>query len=69
MVTEDGKKSIIILSCLTILTTIFVILRTVLRRRKDVLGVDDWLLAFALFMLYIQDIGAFLRMFHSLAQS
>jgi hypothetical protein len=62
MVTRDGKKSIIILCILTILATTLFVLRGILRKRHGVLGADDWLLAFALFMLYVQDAGAFLRM-------
>jgi uncharacterized membrane protein required for colicin V production len=69
MVTRDGRKSIIILCVLTVLTTTFVILRGILRKRNRLLGIDDWLLAFALFMLYVQDVGAFLRMFIPSTQS
>lgn len=62
MLSHDGKKSIIILSILTVITTVFCILRWIPRRQKNLLGADDWLLAFALLMLYVQDAGAFLRM-------
>ena len=61
MLAEDGKKSIIILTVLTPTTTVFLILRLVLRRRRKVLGADDGLLCFALFMLYLQYVGAVIR--------
>ena len=61
MLTEDGKKSIIILTVLTPTTTLFLGLRLAMRRRREVIGVDDGLLCFALFMLYLQYVGALLR--------
>ena len=61
MLAEDGKKSIIVLTVLTPTTTIFLVLRLVLRNRRKVLGIDDGLLCFALCMVYLQYIGAILR--------
>ena len=62
MLAEDGKKSIITLSILTPTTTIFLGLRLLMRKRRKVIGVDDGLLYFALFILYLQYVGALLRM-------
>ena len=58
MLSDDGKKSIVILTFLTSLSTVFLALRLV--RKQKLLGLDDWLLCFAVFMLYLQDAGAFL---------
>lgn len=58
MLASDGKKSIIIICVLTSLSTVFLGLR--LSKKRKLLGPDDWLLCFALFLLYLQDIGAFL---------
>lgn len=38
MLAEDGKKSIIILTVLTPTTTTFLVLRLILRKRRNVLG-------------------------------
>lgn len=54
MLTFEGKKAIIVLSILTPLSTIFVGLR--LARKQKVLGADDWLLCFALLLLYLQTV-------------
>ena len=62
MLAEDGKKSIIILTVLTPTTTIFLVLRLILRNRRKVLGLDDGLLSFALVMLYLQYVNAVLSM-------
>lgn len=59
MLASDGKKSIIILSILTPLSTVLLGLR--LAKKRNLLGPDDWLLCFALLLLYLQAIGAFLR--------
>lgn len=58
MLTDDGKKSIIILSVITSLSTVFLGLR--LSKKRKLLGPDDWLLCSALFLLYLQVIGGFL---------
>ena len=58
MLTSDGKRSIITLSVLTPLSTIFLGLR--LERKRKLIGIDDWLLIFALVLLYLQAVGAFL---------
>ncbi len=52
MLTFEAKKSIIVLSFLTPLSTVFVGLR--LARKQKHLGVDDWVLCFALVLLYLQ---------------
>ncbi|KAH8672145.1 hypothetical protein BGZ60DRAFT_527571 [Tricladium varicosporioides] len=57
---DTGKKSIIILSILTALSTLFVFLRLWKRKGVHNIGVDDGLLIFALVMIYAQDAGAFL---------
>ena len=59
MLTSDGKKSIIVLSILTPLSTIFLGLR--LAKKGQLIGIDDWFLCFALVLLYLQAAGAFLR--------
>ena len=61
MLSLDAKKSITVLTVLTLLATTFVCLRLSLRWRKQALALDDYLIAFALGMLYLQDAGAFLR--------
>lgn len=58
---DTGKKSVIILSVLTALSTLFVFLRLWKRKGVHNIGVDDGLLIFALVMIYAQDAGAFLR--------
>ena len=63
MLSEDGRKSIVILTCLTFLATVFLILRLSIRKSKYISTPEDGLLCFALFMLYLQDAGAFLCMF------
>ncbi|KAE8149087.1 hypothetical protein BDV25DRAFT_141139 [Aspergillus avenaceus] len=60
MLPGDAIKSVIILPILTVLATFFLGWRLVQRRKKHTLAIDDWLLTFALFMLYIEDVGAFL---------
>ncbi|OJJ70074.1 hypothetical protein ASPBRDRAFT_197779 [Aspergillus brasiliensis CBS 101740] len=60
MLAADGLKAVIILPILTVLATFFLSWRLIQRRKKHALAIDDWLLAFALFMLYIEDAGAFL---------
>ena len=62
MLADDGKKSIIVLTVLTPTTTTFLVLRLILRKRRNVLGLDDGLLSFALFMLYLQYVSAVLSM-------
>lgn len=62
MLAEDGKKTIIILTVLTPTTTVFLALRLVMRKRRNVLGVDDGLLCFALFIIYLQYVVSVLRM-------
>lgn len=57
----DGRNQIIITVVLSVLATILVVLRISMRRAKAAIGADDWLLLFAVFMLYLQDIGAVLR--------
>lgn len=69
MLSPDGKKSTIILSVLTVFATTFFILRVIFTKQTRSLGTDDWLLAFALLMLYVQDAGALLRMFFLPKQS
>ena len=58
---DDGKKSIIVLTVLTPIVTIFVALRLFVRKKRKVLGADDALLSFALFMVYLQYTGSILR--------
>lgn len=58
MLAYDGKKSIIILSILTPLSTVFLALR--LSKKRKLIGPDDWLLCSAVFLLYLQAVGAFL---------
>jgi len=50
-----GKAMIISLSLITLLATAICACRIILRKRKGFLGLDDWLLIFALVMLYAQD--------------
>ncbi len=54
MLTFEAKKSILVLSFLTPLSTVFVGLR--LARKQKHLGVDDWVLCFALVLLYLQTV-------------
>lgn len=58
MLTGDAKKSIIIITVLTVLSTVFLGLR--LRRKRSTLGIDDWLLCFALLFIYLQDAGGYI---------
>lgn len=58
MLTSEGKKQIILLSIFPALATVFLILR--LARKRNPIGPDDWLLCFALLLLYQQAIGCFL---------
>lgn len=58
MLTSDGKKSIIILSILTPLSTIFLGLR--LAKKAKLLGLDDCLLCFAVLLLWLQNVGNYL---------
>jgi len=58
MLTSDGKKSIIIISILTPLSTIFLGLR--LAKKLKLLGLDDWLLCFAVLLLWLQNVGNYL---------
>ena len=60
MLTSDGKKSIIVLSILTPLSTFFLGLR--LRKKRNLIGTDDGLLCFALVLMYLQAAGLFLGM-------
>ncbi|CAG8949921.1 hypothetical protein HYFRA_00004251 [Hymenoscyphus fraxineus] len=60
MLADTAKDSIIILSILTAFSTLFVALRLTKRKLAKNLGVDDWFLIFALLMIYVQDVGAFL---------
>jgi len=60
MVSATGRESIIILSILTSLSTFFVGLRLAKRRGTHSIGFDDGLLVFAIFMIFLQDAGAFL---------
>ena len=57
MISSDGKKSIITLTVLTVISTVFLALR--LWRKRKSLGADDWLLCFALLLIYIQDAGGY----------
>lgn len=59
MLTPDGTRSITAVWVLTPLSTIFIVLR--LARKRQLIGVDDWLLCFALLLLYLQAIGVTLR--------
>ncbi|KAL8732132.1 MAG: hypothetical protein Q9181_004047 [Wetmoreana brouardii] len=58
MVTADGKKSIIITTLLTPLSTVFLSLR--LMRKRQMLGIDDWLLCFAVLMTWLLAVGSIL---------
>ena len=59
MLASDGKKSVIIVPILTVLSTVFLGLR--LAKKRSNLRLDDWLLCVAVFLLYLQAIAAFLR--------
>lgn len=48
--TPDGKRAIALIWVLTPLSTFFLGLR--LARKRQVIGVDDWLLGFAVLLLY-----------------
>ena len=61
MLSLDAKRTLIILILLTLLATIVVTLRIILRWQKHILALDDFLIAFALIMVYLQDAGALLR--------
>lgn len=50
MLSPDAKKQLTILSILAFLSTLFFILRIV--RKRKTLGLDDWLLCFAMVFLY-----------------
>lgn len=60
MVTEDGRRTIIVLSVLTPVTTVFLGLRLAIRQSRRVIGIDDGLLCFALVILYLRYVGAVL---------
>lgn len=66
VLSSDGEKSVIILPILTVLSTVFFGLRLWTRKVKHAIAIDDWLLCFALFMLYVEDAGAFLCTLFSL---
>ncbi|KAL8753029.1 MAG: hypothetical protein Q9184_005543 [Pyrenodesmia sp. 2 TL-2023] len=52
--TPDGKRAIAVIWLLTPLSTIFLGLR--LARKREFVGIDDWLLGFAVLLLYGQAI-------------
>ena len=58
MLAYDGTKTIIILSILTPLSTVFLGLR--LSRKRKPIGPDDWLLSSAVVLLYLQAIAGIL---------
>ena len=61
MLSNDSNKTIIVLSVFAFLATSLVALRIRVRYQKKSLGIDDALLALALFILYIHVTGALLR--------
>ena len=58
MLASDGKSFIIALSILTPLSTLFLGLR--LSKKRKLIGIDDWLLCFALVLMYLQTAGGVL---------
>ena len=56
MLTSDGKKSIAVVWVLTVLSTVFLALRLVKKRKH--IGIDDGLLCFAVVLLYLQAVGS-----------
>lgn len=58
--TNDARSFIIIVSILSAVSTLFGVSRLVIRRR-GLLGADDYVLAFALVMVWAQAAGAFIR--------
>ncbi|KAF2653980.1 hypothetical protein K491DRAFT_660881 [Lophiostoma macrostomum CBS 122681] len=52
---REGRDMIISLSIVTFLATVICTSRMILRKSKGFLGFDDWLLLFALVLLYAQD--------------
>lgn len=51
---EDGKDNITIISVLLPTSTLFVLLRLIMRRRRGTLGPDDGFLCFGLLLAYLQ---------------
>ncbi|KAK5999206.1 Satratoxin biosynthesis SC1 cluster 4-like protein [Cladobotryum mycophilum] len=58
-ITDDGIRSIAVVTVLSVLATLAVITR-VLLRRKGLLGIDDYLLCFAGLQLWIQAAAAYI---------
>lgn len=55
MLTSDAKRSIVVISILTPLSTLFLGLRPA--KKRKVLGLDDWLLCCAVLLLWLQYVG------------
>jgi hypothetical protein len=58
--TNDARSFIIIVSVLSVVSTAFALTRLIIRRR-GVLGIDDYVLAFAVVMVWAQAAGAYIR--------
>lgn len=50
MLSQDGKKQVILLPIMAVLSTTFFVLRLV--RKRKTIGLDDWLLCLAMVFLY-----------------
>ena len=55
---QDGIKSIIITTVLLVLTIVFLSLRLI--KKRNALGLEDWLLCGAMLFLVLGDIGGYL---------
>lgn len=60
--THDAQSFIIIVSILSVLSTVFAVTRLVIRR-NGMLGIDDYILAFAVVMVWAQAACAYMRKF------
>lgn len=58
--TKDASNFITIVTVMSTVSTAFAITRLIIRRR-GLLGKDDYILAFAVVMVWVQAAGAFIR--------